>query len=50
MLDTLQKIAQLLRIKHRLRDCIFGSGFDLPFKAPQLFFHVHGAGIHTNTD
>ena len=50
MLDRLQKIAQLIRIKHRLRDRILRTGFNLTFEATDLLFGINRAWINADAD
>ena len=46
----LEKIAQLIRIKHRLRDRILRARFNLPFETLDLFVEIDRAGIHADAD
>src|SRR5262249_32857778 len=48
--DALEEGFQLLGVEDRLRDGVFRSGFDLPFKAADLVIQVDRAGIDAYAD
>jgi len=50
MLDALEEIAQLIDIKHRLRNRVFSACFNLPFESPQLFIEIYRAGVDADPD
>src|SRR4030095_2679668 len=50
VLDSLQKITQLTRIEHRLRDRILRACFHLPLEALYLFVEIDRSRIHADTD